>query len=150
MQFDLQFYLKFQAVYNVMIDTTDSAAGKLSSERSNDNLIDCLLSNEDHSRVTNKLGDMLSSICDYSHERLGSLVSASSSENEKEKITNDTKDKETTNCNESKSWLSERATTNQVCKLANLVETFTETCEKLCGKQCVALRSAFKVCITDN
>lgn len=91
---------------------------------------------------------MLISICDYCHERLGNLLSASPSEKDKEPVEVDPAsnkaDKEGPNMNE-KSWLSERATTAQVCRLANMVEEFTETCEKLCGKQCTALRSAFKV-----
>lgn len=138
-----------QAVHNVMRDTADLAAGKSSPERSNDSMMDRLLSDGDHVRVTTKLADMLTSVCDYCHERLGNLVSASPSENEKDKSTSDgssnkTVDKESTNWND-RSWLSERATTTQVCKLANIVENFTDTCEKLCGKQCIALRSAFKV-----
>lgn len=129
-----------------MRDTADLAAGKSSSDRSNEPLMDRLLSDDDHVRVITKLADMLTSICDYCHERLGNLVSASPSESEKEKNVNDNKsgEKESNNWND-KSWLSERATTVQVCKLANIVENFTDTCEKLCGKQCIALRSAFKV-----
>lgn len=132
-----------------MRDTADLAAGKSSPERSNESLMDRLLSDEDHTRVTTKLADMLTAICDYCHERLGSLVSASPSEIEKEKSTSDsssnkTADKDATTWND-KSWLSERATTAQVCKLASVVENFTEICENLCGKQCIALRSAFKV-----
>ncbi|XP_016838193.1 vacuolar protein sorting-associated protein 54 [Nasonia vitripennis] len=139
---------RIKAVHNVMRDTADLAAGKSLPERSNESLMDRLLSDEDHTRVTTKLADMLTAICDYCHERLGSLVSASPSEIEKEKNTSDsssnkTVDKDTTTWND-KSWLSERATTAQVCKLASVVENFTETCEKLCGKQCIALRSAFK------
>lgn len=110
--------------------------------------MDRLLTDDDHVRVTTKLADMLTSICDYCHERLGNLVSASPSETEKEKILNDStsnKSNEKESSNYDKSWLSERATTVQVCKLANIVEGFTDTCEKLCGKQCIALRSAFKV-----
>lgn len=131
-----------------MKETADLAAGKTIPERSSEPLMDRLLSDEDHMRVTTKLSDMLTSVCDYCHERLGTLVSASPNENEKEKSTNDASnksvDKETNSWND-KSWLSERATTAQVCKLANIVDSFTETCEKLCGKQCIALRSAFKV-----
>lgn len=133
-----------------MRDTADLAAGKV-SDRSNEPLMDRLLTDDDHFRVTTKLSDMLTSICDYCHERLGNLVSASPSEVEKEKSVNEntfnkTGEKEANNWND-RSWLSERATTVQVCKLASIVENFTDTCEKLCGKQCIALRSAFKVCI---
>ncbi|KAJ8669831.1 hypothetical protein QAD02_001090 [Eretmocerus hayati] len=137
---------RVKAVQNVMQDTTDSAAGKVSPERSSEPLMDRLLSDDDYIRVTSKLSDMLTSICDYCHERLGHLVSANLSENDKEKIANDasSNNKETMNPND-KSWLSERATTAQVCRLASIVENFTEICEELCGKQCMALRSAFKI-----
>ncbi|XP_058809488.1 vacuolar protein sorting-associated protein 54 isoform X2 [Phymastichus coffea] len=138
---------RIRAVQNVMKDTADMAAGKTIPERSSEPLMDRLLSDEHHMRVTTKLSDMLTAVCDYCHERLGTLVSASPNENEKEKNTSETSnksvDKETTTWND-KSWLNERATTAQVCKLAYIVEGFTNTCEKLCGKQCIALRSAFK------
>jgi vacuolar protein sorting-associated protein 54 len=132
-----------------MRDTADLAAGKSTDKSSESCMIDRLLLDDDHVRVTSKLADMLTSICDYCHERLGNLVSANLSENEKEKSVIDTSlnknaDKESSNWND-KSWLSERATTAQVCKLANIVEHFTETCEKLCGKQCITLRCVFKV-----
>ncbi|XP_014471073.1 PREDICTED: vacuolar protein sorting-associated protein 54 isoform X2 [Dinoponera quadriceps] len=70
--------------------------------------------------------------------------------NDKDKVIGDASqshksdDKEYQAWNDKGSWLSERATTAQVCQLANMVEEFTHACEKLCGKQCTALRSAFK------
>ncbi|XP_014216228.1 vacuolar protein sorting-associated protein 54 [Copidosoma floridanum] len=138
---------RIKTVHNVIKDTADLAAGKSSSERSNESLIDQLLSDVDHTRVTTKLSDSLISICDYCHERLGNLVSASPSDSDKDKGSIDGSfskfDKDSLSWND-KSWLSETASTSQVCKLANIVDNFTDTCEKLCGKQCIALRSAFK------
>ncbi|CAB0045333.1 unnamed protein product [Trichogramma brassicae] len=148
---------RIKAVHNVMKDTANSAACKSSTDRPNESMMDRLLTDDDHERVITKLNDMLASLCDYCHERLGNLVSASPNENEKEKLSNDTNSSSNKSAEKdaaasatenfsdnNKSWLSDRATMNQVCKLANLVEKFTETCETLCGKQCLALRSAFK------
>lgn len=116
---------------------------------------DRLLTQEEHTRVITKLTDMITSVCDYCHERMGNLLSAGANEKDrsqgdKDKILADlsqnrSEDKECQTWNEKSSWLSERATTAQVCQLANMVEEFTHVCKKLCGKQCTALRSAFKV-----
>lgn len=138
-----------------MQDTVDLAAGRVCDGSFDDAIPDRLLTPAEHSRVTTKLNDMIISICDYCHERMGNLLSAGTndkdkSQNEKDKGNNENQnnkveEKESQNWNDKSSWLSKRATTNQVCQLANLVEEFTETCEKLCGKQCTGLRSAFKV-----
>ncbi|KOC70138.1 Vacuolar protein sorting-associated protein 54 [Habropoda laboriosa] len=122
--------MRVKAVHDVMRDTVDLAAGRVCDGSFDDTILDCLLTQAEHSRVTTKLHDMITSVCDYCHERMGNLLSA--------------KEKENQNWNDKSSWLSKRATTAQVCQLANLVEEFTETCEKLCGKQCTGLRSAFK------
>ncbi|XP_076245254.1 VPS54 subunit of GARP complex scat [Calliopsis andreniformis] len=146
--------MRIKAVHDVMRDTVDLAAGRVCDGSFDDSIPDRLLTQAEHSRVTTKLNDMITSVCDYCHERMGNLLSAGT--NDKDKIQNDkertnnensnnkTEDKECQNWNDKSSWLSKRATTAQVCQLANLVEGFTETCEKLCGKQCTALRSAFK------
>lgn len=140
-----------------MRDTADLAAGRVCDGSFDDTIPDRLLTQAEHSRVTIKLNDMITSICDYCHERMGNLLSAGTndkdrSQNEKEKLNtenlnNKQEEKECQSWNDKSSWLSKRATTAQVCQLANLVEEFTETCEKLCGKQCTGLRSAFKVCV---
>jgi len=88
---------------------------------------------------------------------MGNLLSAGTNEkdkfhNDKDKIIADApqsklEEKENQTWSDKSSWLSERATTVQVCQLANMVEEFTHACQKLCGKQCTALRSAFKVII---
>lgn len=146
---------RVKAVYEVMKDTADFSSGSdtddiitLSTEH--------LLTTDEHSRVITKLNDMLISVCDYCHERLGSLLTAGTNDKnekiqmEKEKLTNDALTSIKGNENKEQawsdksSWLSDRATANQVCQLASMVEGFTEICEKICGKQCTALRSAFK------
>jgi len=140
-----------------MKDTADLSAGRLCDGSFDESVPDRLLTREEHSRVITKLCDMITSVCDYCHERMGNLLSAGASEkdkfhNDKDKIIADVsqnklEDKDYHTWNDKNSWLSERATAVQVCQLANMVEEFTHTCEKLCGKQCTALRSAFKVII---
>lgn len=141
-----------------MRDTADLSAGRLCDGSFDESVPDRLLTQEEHTRVTTKLTDMITSVCDYCHERMGNLLSAGTNEkdkfhNDKDKLIGDASqsykpdDKEYQAWNDKSSWLSERATTAQVCQLANMVEEFTHACEKLCGKQCTALRSAFKVII---
>ncbi|KAK2583103.1 hypothetical protein KPH14_009130 [Odynerus spinipes] len=145
--------VRVKAVHDVMRDTADLSAGRMIDGSYDETMPDRLLTQDEHIRVTTKLTDMLISVCDYCHERLGNLLSAGTNEkdklqNEKDNIPesslNRTEDKESHTPVEKTSWLSDRATTTQVCQLASMVEEFTEVCEKLCGKQCTALRSAFK------
>ncbi|CAG5083820.1 Similar to scat: Vacuolar protein sorting-associated protein 54 (Drosophila melanogaster) [Cotesia congregata] len=150
--------MRIRAVYEVMSETAS-----LSSDNVDRNNIDKLLTTEEYLRVKNKLNDMLSTICDYCHERLASqLLSPSvSANNDREKNINES-NKEATVVNsnnkfnsdkeaisilkDDNSWLSDRgATVTQVCQLASIIDEFTDTCELICGKQCTALRSAFKV-----
>lgn len=130
-----------------MQETADLSSGRLPDGSIDDSLTDYLLSEEEYIRITSKLTDMLTSICDYCHERLGNLLSASPVE--KEKMPNNenlkSNEKESPSWGEKSSWLGDRATSAQVCRLANMVDGFTETCEKICGKQSTALRSAFRV-----
>nr|XP_050867102.1 vacuolar protein sorting-associated protein 54 isoform X2 [Vespula vulgaris] len=145
--------VRVKAVHDVMRDTADLSAGRTVDGSYDESMPDRLLTQDEHVRVTTKLTDMLISVCDYCHERLGNLLSAGTNEkdklqNEKDNIPesslNKIEDKENHTPIEKTSWLSDRATTTQVCQLANIVEEFTEVCEKFCGKQCTALRSAFK------
>lgn len=170
---------RIKAVHSVMQETADLSSGRLPDGSMDDSLTDYLLSEEEYNRITCKLTDMLTSICDYCHERLGNLLSASPVEKEKATITtsssssssttttttsnnsnsnhhhhnnnnhnnnSETKsnEKESPSWGEKSSWLGDRATAAQVCRLANMVDGFTETCEKICGKQSTALRSAFR------
>ncbi|KAL2736024.1 vacuolar protein sorting-associated protein 54 isoform X1 [Vespula squamosa] len=145
--------VRVKAVHDVMRDTADLSAGRTVDGSYDESMPDRLLTQDEHVRVTTKLTDMLISVCDYCHERLGNLLSAGTNEKDKlqnekdnmpESSLNKIEDKENHIPIEKTSWLSDRATTTQVCQLANIVEEFTEVCEKFCGKQCTALRSAFK------
>ncbi|XP_066592253.1 vacuolar protein sorting-associated protein 54 isoform X2 [Prorops nasuta] len=145
--------LRVKAVHDVMQDTVDVSAGRLPDGTFDNTIPDCLLTREEHIRVTNKLADMVISVCDYCHERMGNLLSADNNEKDKlhydkEKVSNEGNckidEKENVTRSDKNSWLSDRATTAQVCQLATMVEEFTAACEKLCGKQCTGLRSAFK------
>lgn len=80
---------------------------------------DKFLSLEEFGRVEVKLRDLLASVCDYCHERLASLVSTQS---DKQSIT-----------------------ANQIMELSDIVENFTDLCEKICGRQSPALKAAFKI-----
>ncbi|XP_015608424.1 vacuolar protein sorting-associated protein 54 [Cephus cinctus] len=145
---------RVKAVHDVMLDTADMSAGRLPDGSVDNSLTDCLLSDDEYAKIKSKLSEMLISVCDYCHERLGQLLSASANEKEKIQIERDKSANDTVANKQAESdsqvrsdkgsWLSERATTAQVCQLASMVEGFTETCEKLCGRQCSALRSAFK------
>lgn len=136
-----------------MQETADLSSGRLPDGSMDNSLTDYLLSEEEYNRITNKLTDMLTSICDYCHERLGNLLSASpiekeittTSNNNGDNIMTKLSEKESPSWGEKSSWLGDRATAAQVCRLANMVDGFTETCEKICGKQSTALRSAFRV-----
>lgn len=141
-----------------MRNTADLSAGHLCDGSYDESVSDRLLTQEEHSRIITKLADMITSVCDYCHERMGNLLSAGTNEkdkfHDKDKVVADApqnkleeKENQTWNVDKS-SWLSERATTAQVCQLASMVEEFTHACERLCGKQCTALRSAFKAMIT--
>ncbi|XP_057333954.1 vacuolar protein sorting-associated protein 54 [Microplitis mediator] len=152
---------RIKAVHEVMRETAS-----LSSDNVDRNNIDKLLTTDEYLRVKNKLNDMLSTICDYCHERLASqLLSPSVSVNDRERIIADgskesavinntsnklnvSNDKEViqTAIKDDNSWLSDRgANVAQVCQLASIIDEFTDTCELICGKQSTALRSAFKV-----
>ncbi|XP_063982746.1 vacuolar protein sorting-associated protein 54 isoform X1 [Diachasmimorpha longicaudata] len=133
---------RVKAVYEVMKDTVDLSVGP-----AEDNLIlDRRLTTEEYSRVITKLSDMLTSVCDYCHERLGNLLAAGGDADkgqiDRERTPEGKGERE--GWSEKGSWLSDKATASQVCQLAGMVERFTETCEGICGKQCTALRSAFK------
>ncbi|XP_043498627.1 vacuolar protein sorting-associated protein 54 [Polistes fuscatus] len=146
--------VRVKAVHDVMRDTVDLSAGCMVDGTYDESIPDRLLTKSEHIRVTTALTNMLISLCYSCQESLGNMISAESFffkkhfPNEKEKSQNE--DDNTSESllnytlNEKTFWLSDKATTTQVCQLANIVEEFTEVCEKLCGEQCSKLRSAFK------
>lgn len=114
---------RVRAVHDVIKDTATASAG-LSPPNSSPLLAspstENFLTLEEHNRVELKLRELLTSVCDYCTERIASLVSTQS-------------DKQT-------------VTAAQVTELSNIVEGFTEMCERSCGgRQSAALKAAFKI-----
>uniref|UniRef100_A0A6P7FVR7 Vacuolar protein sorting-associated protein 54 n=1 Tax=Diabrotica virgifera virgifera TaxID=50390 RepID=A0A6P7FVR7_DIAVI len=114
---------RVKAVHDVIKETAAASAGLSSLETStsiSSTPTENFLTLEEHNRIELKLRDLLSSVCDYCNERIASLVSTQS-------------DKQT-------------VTSAQVIELSNIVESFTEMCERTCGgRQSAALKAAFKI-----
>lgn len=102
-----------------MIKQTADASAGLTEKSDYGNISAPFLRMDEHSRVIMKLKDLLVFVCDYSHERLASLVSTQS---DKQSIS-----------------------ACQVIQLSSLVENFTASCENVCGRQSPAMRAAFKI-----
>ncbi|KAI4460664.1 vacuolar protein sorting 54 [Holotrichia oblita] len=109
---------RVKAVHDVIKHTAEMSAGFPVHNDYRPNT-DKFLSLEEFGRVEVKLRDLLASVCDYCHERLASLVSTQS---DKQSIT-----------------------ANQIMELSDIVENFTDLCEKICGRQSPALKAAFKI-----
>ncbi|GJQ85234.1 scat [Trypoxylus dichotomus] len=109
---------RVKAVHDVIKYTAEMSAGLPVHNDFRPNT-DKFLSLEELGRVEVKLRDLLVSVCDYCHERLASLVSTQS---DKQNIT-----------------------ANQIMELSDIVENFTDLCEKICGRQSPALKAAFKI-----
>lgn len=106
------------AVHDVIKDTAAASAGIQTSSNLNQPS-DNFLRMEDYNRVEIKLKDLLTSVCDYSNERLASLISTQSD--------------------------NQTVTSLQITELSVIVEDFTEKCEAICGRQSGALKAAFKI-----
>lgn len=104
---------RVQAVHDVIKHTVDVSAGLSTSELTTTEA-EKFLTLEDHKRVQEKLRDLLTSVCDYCHERLAALVSTQS-------------DKQT-------------IISAQIVDLSTIVESFTELCENVCGSRSPALK----------
>ncbi|KAJ9582809.1 hypothetical protein L9F63_022850, partial [Diploptera punctata] len=146
---------RVKAVHDVMRQAADVSAGKVPETTSSDPS-DSFLSSDEHSRVVGKLHDMLTSVCDYAHERIAQLLSAPShaqaseqrdknNPSQTQSRTSDRQAQSHNNVSHSVYWLVDKATAAQICDLARVIDGFTEQCEKVCGKTSTALRSAFKV-----
>ncbi|XP_049278060.1 vacuolar protein sorting-associated protein 54 [Anopheles funestus] len=107
---------RIRAVHDVMQQTADASAGRLTDDVS---FIDteAFLSASDYSAVQDKLANLLQSVCNYCHERCANLVSNQSLE---------------------KSSVS----AEQIAQLAQIVERFTDGCQTACGVQSVPLKLA--------
>ncbi|KAJ8927449.1 hypothetical protein NQ314_020120 [Rhamnusium bicolor] len=99
---------RVKAVHDVIKETAASSAGLLPNSQLNMRDTDNFLSLEEHVRVEVKLKDLLTSVCDYCNDRLASLISTQS---DKQSIT-----------------------ASQVTELSNIVESFTDMCENICGE----------------
>lgn len=109
---------RIKNVYDVMLHTANLSSGQITD---NISFIDTeiFLSSDDYKIVETKLNDLLQSVCNYCHERCANLVS------------NQSLEKST-------------ATADEIEKLSEIVEQFTEGCEKISGVQSVPLRAALK------
>lgn len=77
------------------------------------------LSLEEQNRLELKLKDLLTSVCDYCNERLAALVSTQSDK--------------------------QAVTAHQISELSTIVEMFSNLCIDISGKNCPALKAAFKI-----
>lgn len=109
---------RISSVIAIIQETVDASSGisKNSVTLSN---FEPFLSNNDHKIYCKKLKETLTSLCDYSNERLASLISTQSDK--------------------------QPLTSSQIIELSKTIDTFSKFCEDLCGKQSPALRAAFKI-----
>ncbi|XP_055379265.1 vacuolar protein sorting-associated protein 54 [Condylostylus longicornis] len=114
----LKLLKRVQKVYTVIKETADASAGKCGETLQ---FIDSevFLSENDYKIVIEKLEDLLRSVCNYCHERCANLVSSQSLEKSV-------------------------ATQEEIEKLSQIVEEFSQGCEKISGIQSVPLRAAVK------
>lgn len=164
--------LHVKAVYDVMRDAADVSAGVARSsslenrdteENSSRHISVCeppdiFLSSDEHERVCSKLEEMLGAVCDSAHERCAQLLCAQPSSSSRDSASSSTNSHNsnvmngnavpnsgTNTTNLTAGWLVERASPSQVCSLNKLVESFSERCHQISGRQSSALRSAFKM-----
>uniref|UniRef100_A0A182PTM3 Vacuolar protein sorting-associated protein 54 n=1 Tax=Anopheles epiroticus TaxID=199890 RepID=A0A182PTM3_9DIPT len=112
----LKLLRRIRAVHDVMQQTADASAGRLTDDVS---FIDteAFLSAPDYTVVQDKLANLLQSVCNYCHERCANLVS------------NQSLEKSAVNA-------------EQIAQLAQIVERFADGCHKACGVQSVPLKLA--------
>uniref|UniRef100_A0A182NTX3 Vacuolar protein sorting-associated protein 54 n=1 Tax=Anopheles dirus TaxID=7168 RepID=A0A182NTX3_9DIPT len=112
----LKLLRRIRSVHDVMQQTADASAGRLTDDVS---FIDteAFLSAVDYAAVQDKLANLLQSVCNYCHERCANLVSNQSLE---------------------KSTVS----AEQIAQLAQIVERFGDGCQQVCGVQSVPLKLA--------
>ncbi|XP_055593083.1 vacuolar protein sorting-associated protein 54 [Uranotaenia lowii] len=114
----LKLLKRVRAVHDVMQQTADASAGKLTDDVTFMDT-EAFLSSKDHEVVQTKLSNLLQSVCNYCHERCANLVSNQSLE---------------------KSSVS----AEQIQQLTEIVERFSDGCEKVCGIQSVPLKMALR------
>lgn len=108
-------------VHDVIHRTAEASAGRLNASEVDNNVnieeTEHFLTLEDYNRVQVKLKELLTSVCDYCHERLAMIVT---NQSDKQVIT-----------------------AGQISELSIIVESFCELCTLICGRPSSALRSAF-------
>ncbi|KFB45588.1 AGAP008353-PA-like protein [Anopheles sinensis] len=109
---------RIRAVHDVMHQTADASAGRLTDDVS---FIDteAFLSAADYAVVQSKLANLLQSVCNYCHDRCANLVSNQSLEKS-------------------------AASAEQIAQLTEIVERFADGCEAVCGVQSVPLKLALR------
>ncbi|XP_035781042.1 vacuolar protein sorting-associated protein 54-like [Anopheles albimanus] len=115
----LKLLQRIRAVHDVMQQTADASAGKITDDVS---FIDteAFLSPTDYGTVQSKLANLLASVCNYCHERCANLVSNKSLEK------------------------SGAASAEQIVQLSTIVERFAAGCETVCGVASVPLKLALR------
>lgn len=110
---------RIRAAHDVMEQSNDASAGRVVHGLS---FLDseAFLSDEEHSIVATRLKDLLQSVCNYCHDRCSKLVSAQSL------------DRST-------------ATAEQIQRLSEIVHSFTQLCESMCG---APITGVLKVAVT--
>ncbi|XP_055545637.1 vacuolar protein sorting-associated protein 54 [Wyeomyia smithii] len=110
---------RVRAVHDVMQQTADASAGKITDDV---NFMDteAFLSLEDYQVVQAKLANLLHSVCNYCHERCANLVSNQSLERS-------------------------TVSADQIASLSEIVDRFSAGCERICGAQSGSLKLALRV-----
>lgn len=105
--------LRVKDVHDIIQETSDISAGKKS------NIVDpdTFLTPDDYNRVEIKLKDLLTTVCDYYHDRIAKMILDVSS--------------------------NKQITKNEVSELHNITENFSTLCKDLCGRKSTALTIAF-------
>lgn len=102
-----QLLARIRAVHDVMEQINDASAGKVVNGLSFFDS-EAFLAEEDHKIVADRLQDLLQSVCNYCHDRCSNLVSAQSLERS-------------------------TATAEQIQRLSEIVQNFTQFCETICA-----------------
>uniref|UniRef100_T1J950 Vacuolar protein sorting-associated protein 54 n=1 Tax=Strigamia maritima TaxID=126957 RepID=T1J950_STRMM len=134
----LKLLTRIKAIHGVMIDVVNIAGGKAHSsisplaaksdtpEATNINVVideeaGVSIPDDEHQRVFNNLKDLLTTVCDYAHERCTRFVIV-----------------------KAKDGFLEKLNVNEFFELSKCVEKFVSDCESVCGKRSASLLLAFQ------
>ncbi|XP_038112094.1 vacuolar protein sorting-associated protein 54 [Culex quinquefasciatus] len=115
----LKLLQRVRAVHDVMQQTADASAGKITDDVSFMDT-EAFLSAEDYDVAMARLASLLQSVCNYCHERCANLVSNQSLERS-------------------------TVSADQIAKLTEIVDRFSDGCERVCGIQSAPLKLALRV-----